>query len=89
VKLRIGCCFTTVVLTLSRPILVGDPSGSFVTLSISEECTCRGVLFKMSVEEVVSWIEVIIPSLYIIVIVAFAYIAIKYPRDDLEEKKAN
>ena len=45
------------------------------------------MLFKMSVDEVVSWIEVVIPSLYIIVIVAFAYIAIKFPRADLEEKK--
>lgn len=41
----------------------------------------------MSVEEVVAWIQVVIPSLYIIVIVAFAYLAIKYPRADLEEKK--
>ena len=45
------------------------------------------MLFKMSVDEVVSWIEVIIPSLYIIVIVAFTYIAIKFPREDLDEKK--
>ena len=76
------------VLTLSDLILVGDPSGSLLTLSLPKVCTCAGVLFKMSVEQVVSWIEVVIPSLYIIVIVAFAYIAIKYPREDLEEKKA-
>lgn len=66
-----------------------DPSGSLLTLYLSKVCRNTGVLFKMSVEEVVSWIEVIIPSLYIIVFVAFAYLAIKHPRADLEEKKEN